>query len=118
MQVAVEFDRGQRAVPAQQREGQRALAGADLDDARRPACGSTASTILSITLRSCRKFWPRCFLARFGEVAHAVASCRRASRVQVSDRGEQAGRIGHARAGQVQRRAMVDRDARIGQAQA
>ena len=32
VQVAVEFDRGECAVLPQQREGQRALAGADLDD--------------------------------------------------------------------------------------
>ena len=101
----------------EQREGDRALARADLDQVDRPACGLTASTILSMTLRSCRKCWPRCFFG--GSLKWLMRACPRvapAARTGV-DRGDQARRIGAARAGDFQRGAVVDRDARVGQAE-
>src|SRR5688572_22047418 len=85
--------------------------------------------MLSMMRRSCRKCWPRCFLAgseKWGLRVLMRTSCRPMpveSEAVEGDagagvgRGEQAGRIGRAQSGQFQRRAVVHRDARVGQAE-
>ena len=80
-----------------------------------------------MTPRSCRKFWPRCFLAptanpaasRERWPAHAARRARRVARerVQASIAANRLDGSARAAAGEVERGAVVDRDARIGQAE-
>ena len=116
MQVAVEFDRGQFAVAAQQRQGQCALARADLDDAIAWPVGPPPA-------RSCRS--PRGRAGSSGRDAswrgsvNAAHACirRRARSVHARIAANRLDGSAAPRAGQFERRAMVDGDARVGQAQ-
>src|SRR5690606_24500039 len=69
-QVAVELDRGQRTVAAQQRKGHRPLAGADLDDAvSRPRVDGEDDLLDHAAF--VQEVLAQGFLGRSGEAAHS-----------------------------------------------
>ena len=116
----------------QQRAGQAAGAGADLDHACRRRAAPAARAMRRVRLRSSRKCWPKRLRAsspcggdglaqrRQGRRAPSIrqrSARRRAMSSAMRERGDQARRIGAAGAGDVERGAVVGRGAHEGQAE-